>query len=196
MRKNWTLILIGLATFTLAIVAILTAWKLYQLRKAPVAPTAPGPAPALETITPTPMCQTLWWYDNQHRECGQKPFCGMYMYLGLHTFPTKEACEASLAAEAPCTLDFCIPTPTPTTPTGTLTPTPTPTETPTPTPTTPTGTPTPTPTGTVTPTPTSTPGPTVTPTPVELPPAGFSTPTWGAILGGILILGLALVLAF
>ena len=185
MRKNWTLILIGLATLALAIVAILTAWKLYQLRKAPVAPTAPAPAPALEGITPTPMCQTLWWYDNQHRECGQKPFCGMYMYLGLHTFPTKEECEASLVKEAPCTLDFCIPTPTPT---GTLTPTPTPT--------TPTGTPTPTPTGTVTPTPTSTPGPTVTPTPVELPPAGFSTPTWGAILGGILILGLALVLAF
>jgi len=41
-------------------------------------------------------CQTLWWYDNDHRYCQQKQFCGAYMYLGLYTFKTKEECEASL----------------------------------------------------------------------------------------------------
>jgi len=48
-------------------------------------------------IQPTPMgCKNLWWYDNEHKNCQQKKFCGMYMYLGLHTFETKEKCEAAL----------------------------------------------------------------------------------------------------
>ena len=42
------------------------------------------------------ICQMLWWYDNEHRYCQQKQFCGAYMYLGLYTFKTKEECEASL----------------------------------------------------------------------------------------------------
>ena len=71
---------------------------------------------------------------------------------------------------------------------------------PTPTPTTP---PTPTPTGTVTPTPTditSTPTPTTTTTTVaeatpsaELPEAGFALPTFGAVIGGILLILISLV---
>jgi len=105
-------------------------------------------------------------------------------------------------------------TPTPTatpTPTGTLTPTPTPSGTVTPTPTeTPTPTPTgtvtptssPTPTGTITPTATPTPTGTLTPTPTtvaeatpsaELPEAGFALPTFGAIIGGILLIIASLV---
>lgn len=79
-------------------------------------------------------------------------------------------------------------------------PTSTPTQTGTPTPK-PTATPTPEPTSTLTPTqtptPTTTPAviskATATPTPVELPSAGFSAPTFGAILGGIIFLGLALL---
>ena len=175
LKKNWLLILGGLTTVGLTIIAILTATKLYQKRKEPVAPTAPAPAPAQE-------CQTLWWYDNSHRVCSQKEFCGAYMYQGLRTFKTKADCEKGLA-EA-CTVTFCIPTPTPTKiPSATPTPTRAPT-------------PTPTPTMVPSATPTPTRIPTATPTQPQLPVAGFSTPTWGAILGGILILGLALVLAF
>lgn len=191
MRKNWSLILIGLATLTLAIVAILTAWKLYQLRKAPVAPTAPTPAPAIGPAKEGEMCGGIAGIL-----CEPPLVC---IYEGgklIAPYPDASGiCTAPEAKAGPCILDFCIPTPTPTTPTGT--PTPTPTETPTPTP---TGTPTPTPTGTVTPTPTATPTPppgaTPTPTPPQLPPAGFSAPTIGAILGGLLLLGLAFVFVF
>ena len=100
------------------------------------------------------------------------------------------------------------PTPTPTgtvtpTPTGTATPTPTGTLTPTPTPT-PTGeTPTPTTVAQATPTPTLPPGVTPTPTTalaqatptpvVELPTAGFVWPTFGAIIGGLLLIAVSLV---
>ena len=200
MRKNWSLILIGLATFMLAIIAIVTAWKLYQLREVPVAPTVPVPAPAIECAEEGGVC-----YGLAGLPCCEGLVC--VTEEGLPVQPDRGGiCQRPEAIKGPCALDFCIPSPTPT-PTGTPTPTPTGTLTPTPTPTA-TGTPTPGPTAT--PTPTSTPGPTSTPTPtpttylaeaptptpVELPPAGFSAPTWGAILGGILILGLALVLAF
>jgi len=48
------------------------------------------------TPIPTQSCQNLWWYDNDHLYCQQKQFCGAYMYLGLHTFPTEEQCKADL----------------------------------------------------------------------------------------------------
>lgn len=112
-------------------------------------------------------------------------------------------------------VDCPVSTPTPT-PTGTVTPTPTSTPTPTATPTptgtvtpTPTGTATPTPTGTITPTPTPTPTGTPTPTPTgetptptvvaqatpapQLPEAGFAWPTFGAIIGGLLLIAVSLV---
>ena len=111
------------------------------------------------------------------------------------------------ATPTPTPTPTITPTPTPTktptpTPTGTATPTPTPTPTGTTTPT-PTGTATPTPTGTATPTPTSTPTPTgETPTPTvvaqatpapQLPEAGFAWPTFGAIIGGLLLIAVSLV---
>ena len=167
LKQNWYLILIGLATVILGIIAVVTAIKLYQLREVPVAPTVPKPAPAREPV---------------------------------------EACKL--------TFNISAVTPTPTL-TGTITPTPTGSPTPTPTL---TGTPTPTPTGTITPTPTGTvtltptptssvtltptptlpPGvtPTPTPTQVELPKAGVAFPTFGAILGGLLWIGMAIILAF
>lgn len=159
LKKNWSLLSVGLITVVLAVVAIGTAWKLYQAGTEPVAPTAPASVPKAQeepTATPTP--------------------------------------------EDPCVLEFSVPsvTPTPTPtgePTGTPTPTPEPTATPTPGP---TATPTPGPTATPTPTsPPPPPGttPTPTPTPVELPEAGVSLPTIGALLGGLLLVALAIVLA-
>jgi hypothetical protein len=41
-------------------------------------------------------CKNLWWFDNEHKYCQQKEFCGLYMYLGLRTFETKNECEAAL----------------------------------------------------------------------------------------------------
>jgi len=56
--------------------------------KPPVPFTSPSPL--------QPSCKNIWAYDNDHRFCQQKKYCGAYMYLGLHTFGTKEECEKSL----------------------------------------------------------------------------------------------------
>ncbi|MBI4059040.1 hypothetical protein HY404_02240 [Candidatus Microgenomates bacterium] len=47
-RINLKSILIIIATVILAAIAVFTAWRLYQLRSEPVAPTAPKKAPAAE----------------------------------------------------------------------------------------------------------------------------------------------------
>ena len=41
-------------------------------------------------------CKSLYWFDNDNKACGQKEFCGMYMYFGLQTFESKEQCEKAL----------------------------------------------------------------------------------------------------
>lgn len=54
-KKNWQLVLIGIATLILGIIAVATALKLYQAGQEPVAPTAPKKTPAQQTeVTPTP----------------------------------------------------------------------------------------------------------------------------------------------
>lgn len=50
LKENWHLILIGLATIVLAIIAVFTAMKLYKTGSQPIAPTAPKPAPAREPV--------------------------------------------------------------------------------------------------------------------------------------------------
>lgn len=163
MRKNWPTILISVATITLGIIAVVTAAKLYQIGKKPVAPTVPEPAPAAVEREPTEVCRLA------------------FNVTGPTPTPTPTPTPGPTAT----------PTPT-TTPGPTTTPTPGPTATPTPGPTA-----TPTPGPTATPTPTLAPGvtPTATPTPVELPEAGVTLPTIGAVLGAVLLFGLALVLA-
>ncbi len=54
--------------------------------------------PMPEKKTDGPACQTLYWFDNDSTECAQKEFCGAYMYYGLQTFETLEACQAALPA--------------------------------------------------------------------------------------------------
>jgi hypothetical protein len=49
-----------------------------------------------ETTTNVPACQYLWWFDNTDKTCGYKKFCGAYMYYGLQTFESAEACKAAL----------------------------------------------------------------------------------------------------
>ncbi|MDD5221235.1 MAG: hypothetical protein PHV47_01360, partial [Candidatus Pacebacteria bacterium] len=41
-------------------------------------------------------CSYRYWYDDTSKVCGYKQFCGTYIYNGLKTFTTKEACESSL----------------------------------------------------------------------------------------------------
>lgn len=56
-KKNWYVILIGLATVILGAIAVMTALRLYQAGKNPVAPNAPESKPAAQTLptaTPTP----------------------------------------------------------------------------------------------------------------------------------------------
>jgi hypothetical protein len=38
-------------------------------------------------------CTDLFWFDNENKSCGQKEFCGAYMYFGLRTFESKTECE-------------------------------------------------------------------------------------------------------
>lgn len=54
MKKDWLTILILAATVILAIIAVVTAIRLYQIGKEPVAPTAPKPAPAVAIPSPEP----------------------------------------------------------------------------------------------------------------------------------------------
>lgn len=42
-------------------------------------------------------CNTKWYYTDSNQTCGQREFCGVYMFLGLHTFTTKAECQADLA---------------------------------------------------------------------------------------------------
>ncbi len=41
-------------------------------------------------------CSDLYWHDNNTISCGYRQFCGAYMYYGLKTFSTKDACLADL----------------------------------------------------------------------------------------------------
>lgn len=49
------------------------------------------------TYTPAEYeCKYLYWFDNFHKECGYKQFCGAYMWSGLKTFNTLEECQKAL----------------------------------------------------------------------------------------------------
>jgi hypothetical protein len=59
------------------------------------------------TIIPTTTlnCRDLYWFDNNVRTCDStRHFCGMYMYLGLHTFETKEECLSALQSSMTTTI--------------------------------------------------------------------------------------------
>jgi len=201
LKKNWSLLSVGLITVVLAVVAIGTAWKLYQAGSEPVAPTAPASVPKAQeeptatpvpeepcvlefevpsgTPTPTPTISVPECWDECTDECSGDLVC-------QEVDGTDRCVNEDCPEEEDCECPGTTPTPTPT---GTVTPTPTPG---------PTGTPTPGPTATPTPTsPPPPPGttPTPTPTPVELPEAGISLPTIGALLGGLLLITLSVILA-
>jgi len=157
----------------------------------------------------TSSCVAYSSSSNEGGDAAGHPVWGLYQ-TGLDCSVTSTPTPTPTRGTTPTPTPTGKVTPTPT-PTSTLTPTPTPTGTVTPTPTgtitpTPTGTVTPTPTGTITPTPTGTVTPTptgtITPTPItvaqatpsaELPEAGFALPTFGAIIGGILLIVASLV---
>jgi hypothetical protein len=44
-------------------------------------------------------CKNLYWFDNENKSCGQKEFCGVYMYYGLQTFDSRTQCEKALKPE-------------------------------------------------------------------------------------------------
>lgn len=155
LKKNWYLAAIIAATVILAIIAVVTAVRLYQVGKEPVAPTAPKPAPAVapqcqltftlatptpttatptpeETPTPIPEC---WEECTDDTDCPGGLVCDDVDGTDLCINPE---CEIEEQEET------CVcPEPTAT----------------------PTESPTPTPTGTVVPTATPTPEPTATPPP-------------------------------
>ncbi|HCC06488.1 TPA: hypothetical protein DEP94_04020 [Candidatus Nomurabacteria bacterium] len=45
-------------------------------------------------VLPAPVttCSNRYWIDNTNKDCSQKQFCGSYMYQGLQTFDTQQAC--------------------------------------------------------------------------------------------------------
>lgn len=201
LKQNWRLILIVFITLVLGAIAIITAYRLYQMRREPVAPTAPAPAPAAEEActmyfsvsTPTPAVAGCYETCSGFSPCEEGLVCG------TDWCPPGEICLQVLKCYNPdCPYEetcVCGPTPTATaTPTGTATPTPTTAPTATPTPTSPVvASPTPTSAFVVTPTPTSI--AVATPTPVvELPEAGFTLPTIGIAAGGLLLFALSLLL--
>ncbi len=52
--------------------------------------------PTEEPTEPALECEEKYWFDEDSTECEYKEFCGMYMYQGLRTFETEDACEAAL----------------------------------------------------------------------------------------------------
>ncbi len=54
------------------------------------------PKAATVTVNQIASCQNLYWFDTTTKSCGQKQFCGMYMYQGLQTFSTQAQCSAAL----------------------------------------------------------------------------------------------------
>jgi hypothetical protein len=104
LKKNWQIVTIGFATFLLAAIAVVTAWRLYEIGREPVAPTAPTSEPRAEELE----CNTYWYYDDENRVCQQQEFCGLYEYQGLMTFTTQEECQTSLSAADACALQFTI----------------------------------------------------------------------------------------
>ncbi len=41
---------------------------------------------------PNPDCKSLFYFDNDNKNCKQKEFCGTYMYQGLQTFENGNEC--------------------------------------------------------------------------------------------------------
>ncbi|MDP2947426.1 MAG: PepSY domain-containing protein [Nanoarchaeota archaeon] len=46
-------------------------------------------------------CKSLYYFDNENKNCDLKKFCGMYMYHGLQVFGSKSQCEHSLNNSKP-----------------------------------------------------------------------------------------------
>ena len=195
-KKSWFLILMLASTIILGIIAVTTAYKLYQLRNVPIAPTAPESVPAAddEQIA-VPECTLEFTVS----ELSPTPTS-----TGTIT-PTSTGTPGPTSTPTPTSTSTPTPTSTPTcTPTGTPMPTSTPRPTSTPEPTgVPTSTPTTAPQATSTPRPTSTCQPTSTPVYVAeaiptqaLPEAGFTLPTWMMVLGGIGFILFGLLFAF
>ena len=174
-KNNSVTVLTIVGTIILAVVAVFTAIRLYQLRQRAVAPTAPE-KPFAEEISPTPTVTPT--------------------APSIQLPPASEQCQVIFEIGGPPPTE----TPTPTltsTPSPTPTNTPTPTKTPTPTATV-TGTPPPTstPTTTLTPTPTTTALAQASPTPApELPVVGVPLPTLAAIALGVLLIIVSFILA-
>jgi len=67
-----------------------------------------------QTLHPTPVptieCVNYYWFDASSTACGQKEFCGAYMYYGLQTFASLTECQTALAAREAAN---ATPTPTP-----------------------------------------------------------------------------------
>lgn len=172
LRKNWYLFLIVVPTLILGVIAIVTAVRLYQLKKQPVAPTAPSSYPRAIS----PQCRLSFSISG----------------------PTSTPVPTSTLTPTPSPTLTPTPTNTPAPTSGpTLTPTPTPTSSPTPTGT-PAHTPTPTPSPQASATPTvgvqASPTPTFYVAQVELPEAGINLPTLGALFGGVILILTSLLL--
>lgn len=120
-KKNWQLVLIGIATLILGIIAVATALKLYQAGKEPVAPTAPKKTPAQTEVTPTPTPEV-------------NPKCILtFNVLAQETTPSPSPTATLTPTPSPSPTLTLTPGPT-ATPIPTVTPTPTPKPTATPTP--------------------------------------------------------------
>lgn len=110
MKKDWLTILILTATVILAIIAVVTAMRLYQIGKEPVAPTAPKPAPAvtIPTSEPTPVPECALEFDIM----GTTPTPGTVTPTPTLTVtPTPAAAPTSTPTATPAAEATVTPTP-------------------------------------------------------------------------------------
>src|SRR4030043_2100279 len=184
LKKNWQISLVGLTTLVLAVIALTTAWRLYQVGKEPIAPTAPTSLPqAVEPEEPEVGVCTLEFtieaiscYDT----CTVDTDCPQ-------NFGDDEVDLVCDEDENICVNEDCSDENDCECPEETPTPIPTPTPKPTPSP-----SPSPSIAGSPVPSPSLESSP--SPQQVELPEAGIISPTILATLGGIILVLIGLLL--
>src|SRR4030043_474219 len=190
LKKNWQISLVGLTTLLLAVIALVTAWRLYQVGKEPIAPTAPTSFPqavgseepevgvcTLEfTITASPPPVSCYDACEDDNDCPQD-------------FGDDEIALVCDEDDNICVNEDCPDEDDCECPEESPTPTPTPTPTPKPTP-----SPSPSPSIAGSPVPSPSLEPSPSPQQVELPEAGIISPTILATLGGIILVLIGLLL--
>ncbi|HUV42772.1 MAG TPA: hypothetical protein VMY36_02580 [Patescibacteria group bacterium] len=177
LKKNWQISLVGFTTLILAVIALATAWRLYQVGKEPIAPTAPTSFPqADEPEEPLEEAVCTLEFTIEAISCYDACTVDTDCPQNFGDDEVDLVCDED---ENICVNESCSDEDDCVCPEESHTPTPTPS-------------PSPSVAGSPVPSPSLVPSP--SPQQVELPEAGIISPTILATLGGIILVLIGLLL--